>query len=155
MAATQDSIRLATVAALAADEKLAEEIAVIDVSDVLTITDLFVIASASNERQVAAIVDEVEDKLREAGAKPIRREGTREGRWALLDYGEIVVHIFRTEEREYYALDRLWRDCPLVDIEGIETLTRPAAWETETNERNAESQDDIPLAEQEPDADEL
>ncbi|MDU0479377.1 ribosome silencing factor [Staphylococcus chromogenes] len=155
MAASSDSIRLATVAALAADEKLAEEIAVIDVSEVLNITDLFVIAGASNDRQVTAIVDEVEEKLREAGAKPIRREGTREGRWALLDYGEIVVHIFRNEEREFYALDRLWRDCPLVEIEGIETVQRPTAWDVESLERNAQTQDEIPLAEQEPDADEL
>lgn len=155
MAASPESIRLASVAALAADDKLAEEIAVIDVSDVLTITDLFVIASASNERQVNAIVDEVEDKLREAGAKPIRREGTREGRWSLLDYGDIVVHIFRNEEREFYALDRLWRDCPLIEVEGIETLQRPEAWANEVNAREAQSQDDIPLAEQEPDADEL
>lgn len=155
MAASQDSIRLATVAALAADEKLAEEIAVIDVSEVLNITDLFVIAGASNERQVNSIVDEVEDKLREAGAKPIRREGTREGRWALLDYGEIVVHIFRNEEREFYALDRLWRDCPLIDIDGIETVQRPTAWEAEGIERNTQSQDEIPLAEAEPDAEEL
>ncbi|AKK03770.1 ribosome silencing factor [Corynebacterium epidermidicanis] len=155
MTASEESIRLATVAALAADDKLAEEIAVIDVSEVLTITDLFVIAGASNDRQVSAIVDEVEDKLREVGAKPIRREGVREGRWALLDYGEIVVHIFRNEEREFYALDRLWRDCPLIDIEGIETPERPTAWASEAIERNAQTQDEIPLAEQEPDADEL
>lgn len=155
MTASQDSIRFATVAALAADEKLAEEIAVIDVSDVLTITDVFVIASASNERQVNAIVEEVEDKLTEIGQEPIRREGAREGRWALLDYGEFVVHIFRSQEREYYGLDRLWRDCPLIDVEGIETPVRPKVWELEVNEREAQSIDDIPLAEQEPDVDEL
>lgn len=155
MTASPDSIRFATIAAQAADEKLAEEIAVIDVSDVLTITDAFIIASASNERQVNAIVEEIEDKLTENGMEPIRREGAREGRWALLDYGEFVVHVFRTQEREFYGLDRLWRDCPLIDIEGIETPQRPKAWEMEVNERDAQSIDDIPLAEQEPDADEL
>ncbi|QTH59322.1 ribosome silencing factor [Corynebacterium hindlerae] len=155
MTASQESIRLASIAALAADDKLAEEIAVIDVSDVLTITDVFVIASASNERQVNAIVEEIEDKLTENKMEPIRREGTREGRWALLDYGEFVIHIFRTQEREYYGLDRLWRDCPLIDVEGIDTLERPKAWETEVNEREVSSIDEIPLAENEPDEDEL
>ena len=89
---------------------------VIDVSEQLVITDLFVIASADNERQVNAIVDEIEDKLREAGHKPVRREGTREGRWALLDYIDVVVHIQHSEERAFYALERLWQDCPVVDL---------------------------------------
>jgi ribosome-associated protein len=75
-----------------------------------------VIASASNERQVNAIVDEVEEKMRLAGYKPARREGAREGRWVLLDYVDIVVHIQHQEERSFYALDRLWRDCPLVEV---------------------------------------
>lgn len=155
MTASENSIKLATIAALAADDKLAEEIAVLDVSDVLNISDIFVIASASNERQVTAIVEEVEDKLTEAGVEPIRREGAREGRWALLDYGEFVVHVFRTQEREFYGLDRLWRDCPLIDVPGLETPERPAAWENDVDERAVQSIDDIPLAEQEPDADEL
>ena len=85
-------------------------------SDQLVITDCFVIASASNERQVNAIVDEVEEKMRLAGYKPARREGTREGRWVLLDYVDIVVHIQHEDERNFYALDRLWRDCPLVEV---------------------------------------
>ena len=96
----------------AAAAKLADDVVVIDVSDQLVITDCFVIASASNERQVNAIVDEVEEKMREAGYKPARREGTREGRWTLLDYVDIVVHIQHQDERDFYALDRLWRDCP-------------------------------------------
>jgi ribosome-associated protein len=108
---------MATVAARAAAAKLADEVVVIDVSDQLVITDCFVIASASNERQVNAIVDEVEDKMRLAGYKPARREGTREGRWTLLDYVDIVVHIQHQEEREFYALERLWRDCPTVPVE--------------------------------------
>ncbi|WP_373278752.1 ribosome silencing factor [Gordonia amarae] len=110
---------MAEVAALAAADKLGHDITVIDVSEQLVITDLFVIASADNERQVNAIVDEVEDKLREAGHKPARREGTREGRWVLLDYVDIVVHIQHAEERTLYALDRMWKDCPVIEIEGL------------------------------------
>src|SRR6476661_972690 len=108
---------MATGAAQAAAAKLADDVVIIDVSGQLFITDLFVIASASNERQVNAIVDEVEDKMRQAGYKPARREGTREGRWTLLDYVDIVVHIQHSEEREFYSLDRLWRDCPLVPVD--------------------------------------
>ena len=108
---------MATVAARAAAAKLAQDVVVIDVSDQLVITDCFVIASASNERQVNAIVDEVEEKMRLAGYKPARREGTREGRWVLLDYVDIVVHVQHQDEREFYALDRLWRDCPVVPID--------------------------------------
>jgi len=110
---------MAKVAALAAADKLAHDVTVIDVSEQLVITDCFVIASADNERQVNAIVDEVEDKLREAGHKPLRREGTREGRWALLDYADIVVHIQHTDERRFYALESLWKDCPTIEVEGI------------------------------------
>lgn len=153
MTASEHAVQLATIAAHAADEKLAEEIAVIDVSEQLVITDCFVIASGATDRQVSAIVEEVEDKLREAGARPIRKEGAREGRWALLDYGELVVHIQRAEEREFYGLDRLWRDCPLLEIEGIETLERPESWTNEVDVRNVTSIDEIPLAEAEPDAD--
>jgi ribosome-associated protein len=108
---------MATVAARAAAAKLAEDIVVIDVSGQLVITDCFVIASASNERQANAIVDEVEEKMRLAGHKPARREGTREGRWVLLDFFDIVVHVQHTDERNFYALDRLWRDCPVLDVD--------------------------------------
>ncbi|WP_304107932.1 ribosome silencing factor [Mycolicibacterium bacteremicum] len=117
MTATTEAVEMATVAARAAADKLADDVVVIDVSEQLVITDCFVIASASNERQVNAIVDEIEDKMREAGHKPARREGTREGRWTLLDYVDIVVHIQHTEEREFYALERLWRDCPTVPVD--------------------------------------
>lgn len=108
---------MATVAARAAAAKLAEDIVVIDVSGQLVITDCFVIASGNNDRQVNAIVDEVEEKMRRAGYKPARREGTREGRWTLLDYVDIVVHIQHQDERNFYALDRLWRDCPTVPVD--------------------------------------
>jgi ribosome-associated protein len=119
---------MATVAARAAAGKLAENVVVLDVSEQLVITDLFVIASASNERQVNAIVDEVEEKMRLAGYKPARREGAREGRWTLLDYVDIVVHIQHSDERDFYALERLWRDCPevAIDLEGDEPLARRA-----------------------------
>ncbi|MEB3049107.1 ribosome silencing factor [Mycolicibacter sp. MYC123] len=117
MTANPEAVEMATVAAAAAANKLADDVVVIDVSDQLVITDCFVIASASNERQVNAIVDEVEEKMRLAGHKPARREGTREGRWTLLDYIDIVVHIQHQDERDFYALDRLWKDCPVLPIE--------------------------------------
>lgn len=117
MTASAEAIEMATVAARAAAAKLAVDIVVIDVSDQLFITDCFVIASASNERQVNAIVEEVEERMRLAGHKPARREGTREGRWILLDYIDIVVHIQHSDERSFYALDRLWQDCPLIEID--------------------------------------
>jgi ribosome-associated protein len=116
MTATDHAITLVRAAAAAAAEKLGQRIVAFDVSDQLAITDAFVLASASNDRQVKAIVDEVEDKLREIGAKPVRREGERDGRWVLIDYGEIVVHVQHEEEREFYALERLWRDCPLIEL---------------------------------------
>ncbi|MBS9533375.1 ribosome silencing factor [Mycobacterium sp. M1] len=116
MTATPDAVHMATVAANAASNKLADDVVVLDVSGQLVITDCFVIASASNERQVNAIVDEVEEKMRLAGYKPARREGTREGRWTLLDYIDIVVHIQHQDERDFYALDRLWKDCPVVPV---------------------------------------
>lgn len=119
MTAAPEAVRLARVAALAADDKLAGNVVVLDVSDQLVITDCFVIASAPNERQVNAIVDNIEDKLREAGAKPVRREGTREGRWTLLDYVDVVVHVQHDEERSFYALEKLWKDCPVIDVPGI------------------------------------
>ncbi|WP_454199737.1 ribosome silencing factor [Nocardia sp. Marseille-Q1738] len=119
MSASVESVEIAQVAARAADEKLASDVVVLDVSEQLVITDCFVIASAPNERQVNAIVDNVEEKLRAAGHKPVRREGTREGRWALLDYVDVVVHIQHNDERNFYALERLWKDCPVVPVEGV------------------------------------
>jgi ribosome-associated protein len=114
--ASDRAIELATAAAEAAAEKLADDIIAFDVSDVFVITDVFVLASAPNDRQVRAIVDEVEERLRELGAKPVRREGEREGRWVLLDYVEVVVHVQHSEERTYYSLERLWKDCPTLSL---------------------------------------
>ncbi|MFY2787680.1 ribosome silencing factor [Rhodococcus sp. KRD162] len=119
MTATAEAAEMARIAALAADDKLAGDVVILDVSDQLYITDCFVIASAPNERQVNSIVENIEDQLREAGHKPIRREGTREGRWALLDYSDIVVHVQHNDERNFYALERLWKDCPTIEVPGL------------------------------------
>ncbi len=116
MTATDHAVEIATIAARAAADKLAQQIVAFDVSEQLAITDVFLICSAGNERQVRAVVDEVQLKLREAGVKPLRREGERQSRWVLLDYGEIVVHVQHEEERQFYALERLWRDCPAIDL---------------------------------------
>ncbi len=116
MTATETARELALVAANAAADKLATDIVIIDVSDRLVITDIFVIATGSNERQVEAIVDEVEEKLRRAGVKPLRREGRRDGRWVLLDYSDIVIHVQHAEERVFYGLERLWKDCPTIEF---------------------------------------
>ncbi|MFT3661738.1 MAG: ribosome silencing factor [Gordonia sp. (in: high G+C Gram-positive bacteria)] len=129
MTATAEAREAATIAALAAADRKAENIIVLDVSEPLVITDLFVIASADNERQVNAITEEIEDKLREAGHQPLRREGVREGRWALLDYGDVVVHVQHTDERDFYGLERLWKDCPTVEIEGLEPVDDAAGAE--------------------------
>ena len=116
MTASPRAVELATAAALAAADKLASDVVALDVSDQLVITDVFLLASAPNDRQVRAIVDAIEERLLAVGAKPVRREGERDGRWVLLDFGEIVVHVQHAEEREYYALERLWRDCPEIEL---------------------------------------
>jgi ribosome-associated protein len=117
VAATEDSRRLAQVAAQAAADKKANDLVLLDVSEQLVITDCFVIASAPNERQVEAIVDSVEEKMRAAGTKPVRREGAREGRWVLLDFVDVVVHVQHADERSFYGLERLWKDCPQIEFE--------------------------------------
>lgn len=117
MVATHDARELALVAANAAADKKASDVIVLDVSEQLVITDCFVIASAPNERQVGAIVDSVEEKMRDAGTKPVRREGAREGRWVLLDFVDVVVHVQHAEERAFYGLERLWKDCPRIDFD--------------------------------------
>ncbi len=124
MTASDHAVELIRAAAVAASDKLATDQLAFDVSEQLAITDAFLLASGGNDRQVRAIVEEVEDKLRELGAKPIRREGHRDGRWVLLDYGDVVIHVQHTEEREFYALERLWRDCPLIELPA--EITAPA-----------------------------
>ena len=116
MPVSERALELALTAAQAAADKKAEDIVILDVADRLVITDAFVLASAPNERQVMSIVDAIEERLLGLSekAKPVRREGERSGRWILLDYVDIVVHVQHSEEREFYALDRLWKDCPRV-----------------------------------------
>ncbi len=124
MTATDRALELVRTAAQAASDKLAENIMAFDVSEQLFITDAFVLCSAPNDRQVRAVVDEVEDQLRAIDAKPARREGERDGRWVLLDYSDIVVHVQHEEERSFYALERLWRDCPLITLPDTVTAGR-------------------------------
>jgi ribosome-associated protein len=116
LTATARSIELAEAAVSAAADKLATDLQIVDVSDRLAITDCFVLASAPNERQVKAVVDAVQVRLHGLGAKPVRREGEREGRWVLLDYVDIVVHVQHAEERVFYSLERLWKDCPALPL---------------------------------------
>ena len=116
MTATARAVELAGIAAEAAAEKLAADIIAYDVSEQLVITDVFLLCSAANDRQIRAVVDEIEEKLRQAGARPVRREGEREGRWVLLDYLDVVIHVQHSDERTYYALERIWKDCPQIPL---------------------------------------
>lgn len=116
MSASARAVELAKVAAVAAADKKAREIVVLDVSERSEYTDCFVIASAQNDRQVRAISDEIEDRLRDAGAKPAHREGIQEGRWVLLNFVEIVVHVQLAEVRTEFGLERLWKDCPSLEF---------------------------------------
>ncbi|MBO0805013.1 MAG: ribosome silencing factor [Nocardiopsaceae bacterium] len=116
MTATPRAIELIETAALAAADKLAGDIVAYDVSEQLAITDAFLLCSGANDRQVRSITDEVEHKMRQAGAKLARREGEREGRWVLLDYIDVVVHVQSGEERMFYGLERIWKDCPRVPL---------------------------------------
>jgi ribosome-associated protein len=114
--ADPEALQLATEAALAADSTKATAIVALDVSGRLPLTDVFVLATGASERQVSGIVDAVEERLALRGAQPLRREGRGGARWVLLDYGVIVVHVMHAEDREYYALDKLWKDCPALDV---------------------------------------
>ncbi len=116
MAATQEAITLAIAAAEAAAEKMASDIVAIDVSEHVVLTDIFVLCSAQNERQVKGVVDAVEERLLKMGSKLIRREGERTSHWVLLDFGDVVVHVQIAEERIHYAIERLWKDCPFIDL---------------------------------------
>jgi ribosome-associated protein len=136
--ASDHALELAIVAARAASGKLAGDVVAIDVSEHLVITDVFVLASAPNDRQVKAIVEGVEIALNTVGVKPIRREGERDGRWVLLDFGELVVHVQHAEERSYYSLERLWRDCPTVPLPDDVTASNLAA-----RERAGERHDEL------------
>jgi ribosome-associated protein len=114
--ASDRALELAIIAAHAASEKLAENIVALDVSETLVITDIFLLCSASNDRQVKAIVDGIEAALDEIDVDPVRREGEREGRWVLLDYIDLVVHVQHSDERSYYGLERLWKDGARIEL---------------------------------------
>jgi ribosome-associated protein len=114
--ASTHSIELAQIAATAADSKQADNLVALDVSGPLPLADVFLLASGRNERNVIAIAEEIQDRLAEAGSKALRREGMAEGRWILLDFGDLVVHVFHEEDRMYYSLERLWKDCPVVPL---------------------------------------
>src|SRR5258708_6862986 len=116
MTATDRARELAIAAAQAASDKVADDIVAYAVSDVFVTPNAFVRASANSDRQVRAIVDGVEEALLKLGAKPARREGQEEGRWVLLDYLDIVVHVQHADERTYYSLERLWKDCPAIEL---------------------------------------
>jgi len=116
MAASETASHRAVLAATAASDKLATDLVALDVSDQIALTDVFLICSGRNERMVQAIADEVEERLLADGAKRLRQEGRAEGRWILLDFGDVVVHVFHEEERLFYQLERLWRDCPLISL---------------------------------------
>ena len=131
MTASDRAVELTLAAAEAADEKLARNIVAFDVSDHLAITDVFLVCSGANARQVGAIVDEIERRLSEScGVKPLRREGHRDNRWVLLDYFDIVVHVMDPEERAFYDLERLWKDCPAIPLPA--PVARPGAAVGET-----------------------
>jgi ribosome-associated protein len=108
---------MAVAAARAASEKQGDRIAVLDVRDLIVITDYFVIATGGSEPQVKTIVEEVERALRDLGMKPVRREGLEDRTWVLLDFVDVVVHVFAPEERDYYDLERLWADAPVLEWE--------------------------------------
>jgi ribosome-associated protein len=114
--ATERAVDLTQAAALAASDKKAEDLLALDVSAQTPLADVFLLASGSNERQVSAIAEAVEEAMLESGVKAVRREGLREGRWALLDFNDVIVHVMHQEDRAYYSLERLWKDCPVVAL---------------------------------------
>jgi len=115
--ASPHALEILQIAATAADSKGGEDLVALDVSGPLPLTDAFLLVSGRVERNVMAIAGEVEDQLNEAGVRTLRREGRSEGRWVLLDFGDLVVHVFHEEDRMYYSLERLWKDCPVLPIE--------------------------------------
>ena len=117
MTASPHAREILQIAAAAADAKGGVDLVALDVSGPLPLTDAFLLVSGRVERNVVAIASEVEDRLNEAGVKTLRREGKGEGRWVLLDFGDLVVHVFHEEDRMYYSLERLWKDCPTLPIE--------------------------------------
>ena len=116
MAASEESLEWARIAARAAAELKATTVAAIDVSERLVLTEVFIVVSGSTDRQVRSLVDAVDEALLKAGVRRKRREGFDEGHWVLVDYGDLVVHVQQDEDREFYALERLWADCPSIGL---------------------------------------
>ena len=121
--ATPDAIAAARLAAVAIDEKKGEDITLLDLSGLLVVTDVFVVASGTSNRHVRTLVDDAEEALRELDRRPIRREGVESGEWVLLDYGDVVIHVFDKETRAYYELERLWADAPRIEFEPSSSST--------------------------------
>lgn len=119
MTASTQAINDLATAVTAADAKGATQLIALDVVEQFALSDIFLIASGNSERNVQAISDEIQDQMLEAGRKTLRREGRETGRWVLLDFGDIIVHVFHHEEREYYDLERLWKDCPVIDTDSM------------------------------------
>ncbi|MCU1513958.1 MAG: Ribosomal silencing factor RsfS [Microbacteriaceae bacterium] len=117
MTATDHARELLQIAAIAADAKQGDDLVALDVSGPMPLTDIFLLVTGRNERNVISIANEIEDQLIEHGSKPLRREGRSEGRWVLLDFGDLVVHVFHEEDRMFYSLERLWKDCPVIPID--------------------------------------
>ncbi len=140
MPATDEAVALAVNAAAAADDVRATDLMILDVAELLALVDVFLLASAGSDRQLKATADRIEERLREQGRRPLRREGTAESGWVLLDYGDLVCHLFTHEQRDFYALERLWGDVPRRDVhtgEAIEPVTSVAARGAEDVEGSA------------------
>lgn len=116
MSASERALALTQAAARAASDKKAENLVAFDVSAHMPLADVFLIVSGTNERHVISIAEGVEDSLLKTGDKAVRREGMRDGRWALMDFNDVLVHVMHDEDRVYYDLERLWKDCPVVEL---------------------------------------
>ena len=125
MAAQETTQLTVQTIAQAAANKQGFDIVALDVSEPLAIVDAFVIITSRNERNVQAIADEIEDEMLKTGRKALRREGRTLGRWILLDFGDVVAHVFHEEERMFYGLERLWKDCPVIEIKIDQTTEAP------------------------------
>lgn len=126
MPATDEAVTLAVTAADAADDRKATDLSILEVADILSVVDLFVLATATSDRQVRAVADRIEERLREdLDRRPLRREGEPASGWVLLDYGDVVCHVLADEQRDYYALDRLWADVPRRDVRTGEREAAP------------------------------
>jgi len=124
MTLSDTTLNAVQLAATAGESKGGEDLVALDVSGPLPFVDAFLLVTGRSERNVVAVAGEIEDRLNESGVKTLRREGKSEGRWILLDFGEVVVHVFHEEERMYYSLERLWKDCPVIPL--VSSAPQPA-----------------------------